>query len=75
VLGPYETVSIRGWQTSHSEARRFEFTTEERPYGQALGKTANLGVISAPFFKQRVPTHRPDTANEHAGACRENLSM
>src|SRR5688572_21793267 len=45
VLDPHETVIISGWQTSQSEARRFEFTTEERSYGQALGKTANLGVI------------------------------
>ena len=54
VLGPYETVTISGWQTSRSDARRFEFTTEARSYGQALGKTANLGVISAVFFKERV---------------------
>ena len=55
VIGPYETVVIGGWQTSRTEARRFEFTTEEKSYGQALGKTANLGVISAVFFKERVP--------------------
>ena len=55
VLAPYETVTIRGWQTSRSEARRFEFTTEEASYGQALGKTANLGVIAAVFFKERIP--------------------
>jgi hypothetical protein len=55
ILEPYETVTISGWQTSHTEARRFEFTTEERSYGQALGKTANLGVISAVFFKERRP--------------------
>lgn len=66
VLGPYETVTISGWQTSHSEARRFEFTTEEHSYGQALGKTANLGVVSAVFFKERVPTYRPDTTNDNA---------
>jgi hypothetical protein len=59
-------VTISGWQTSQSEARRFEFTTEERSYGQALGKTANLGMISAVFFKERVPRFRPDTANESA---------
>lgn len=53
VLEPYETVTISGWQTSQTEARRFEFTTEERSYGRALGKTANLGVISAVFFKER----------------------
>jgi hypothetical protein len=55
VLDPYETVIISGWQTSQTEARRFEFTTEARSYAEALGKTANLGVISAVFFKERVP--------------------
>jgi hypothetical protein len=55
VLAPFETVVISGWQTSQSEARRFEFTTEDRSYGQALGKTSNLGMISAVFFRERVP--------------------
>lgn len=55
VLEPYQTVTISGWQTSRTEARRFEFTTEENSYGQALGKTANLGVISAVFFRERPP--------------------
>lgn len=55
VLAPYETVTISGWQTSASHARAFEFTTEERSYGQALGKTANLGIITAAFFRERVP--------------------
>ncbi len=66
VLGPNETVNISGWQTSQTEARRFEFTTEARSYGQALGKTANLGVISAVFFKERVPTVMPNTSNDSA---------
>ena len=65
VLGPYETVTISGWQTSQSEARRFEFTTEARSYGQALGKTANLGVISAVFFKERVRAIIPETSNKY----------
>jgi hypothetical protein len=69
VLGPCETVTISGWQTSHLEARRFEFTTEARSYGQALGKTANLGVISAVFFRERVPLHllRSDSSSDVAG--------
>ena len=67
VLGPYETVTISGWQTSQLEARRFEFTTEERSYGQALGKTANLGVISAVFFKERVPATMLDTSKNESG--------
>lgn len=64
VLGPYETVTISGWQTSRTEARRFEFTTEEHSYGQALGKTANLGVISAVFFKERVSTRMTEGARD-----------
>ena len=55
VLDPYQTIVISGWQTSRTEARRFEFTTEERSYGHALGKTANFGVITAVFFRERVP--------------------
>jgi hypothetical protein len=62
VLDPYEVVVISGWQTSQTEARRFEFTTEEKSYGQALGKTANLGVISAVFFKERVVRFAPETS-------------
>ena len=54
VLNPFETVTISGWQTSRTHARRFEFTTEEQSYGNALGKTANLGVISAAFFRERA---------------------
>ena len=66
VLGPYETVTISGWQTSQTEARRFEFTTEAGSYGQALGKTANLGVIAAVFFKERVAAIRSDSSNYDA---------
>lgn len=68
VLDPYETVTISGWQTSRTEARRFEFTTEERSYGQALGKTANFGVISAVFFKERVPEIQTRDENARARA-------
>jgi hypothetical protein len=67
VLGPYETVTISGWQTSRREARRFEFTTEEKSYGQALGKTANLGVVSAVFFRERVSVYTRDRAAESDG--------
>lgn len=54
VLDPYQTITISGWQVNRNEARRFEFTTEEKSYGQALGQTANLGTISAVFFKERT---------------------
>jgi len=66
VLAPFETVVISGWQTSQTQARRFEFTTEENSYGTALGKTANLGVISAVFFKERVVTYMPEPQKNQA---------
>ena len=59
VLEPYGTATISGWQTSRTEAHRFEFTTEARSYGQALGKTENLGVISAVFFREKVARATP----------------
>ena len=55
VIEPFQTITISGWQVNSAEARRFEFTTEARSYGQALGQTDNLGVISAVFFKERAP--------------------
>lgn len=63
VIDPYETVTISGWQTSRTDARRFEFTTEARSYGQALGKTANLGVTSAVFYRERVAAVSRDRAD------------
>ena len=53
ILDPYESIVIEGWQTSGATARRFFFTTEERSYGAWLGKTEDLGVISAAFFRER----------------------
>ena len=65
VLGPYQTVTISGWQTSQTDARRFEFTTEAQSYGQALGKATNLGMISAVFFRERASAITPDVHVEH----------
>lgn len=55
VIGPYQTITISGWQMSTSRARRFYFTTERDSYGTKLGRTANLGVISAVFYRERAP--------------------
>jgi len=55
VLGPYETITLDGWQTSSTTARRFLFTTEERSYGAWLGRTQNLGLIAAAVFRERRP--------------------
>jgi hypothetical protein len=55
VIGPYQTITIRGWQMSGERARRFYFTSERDSYGAKLGQTANLGIISAVFFRERQP--------------------
>ena len=53
VLEPYQTITISGWQTSTSTARRFFFTTEDRSYARWLGDTRNIGIITAAFFRER----------------------
>ena len=58
VIEPYQTITISGWQMSSERARRFYFTNERDSYGAKLGQTANLGVISAVFFRER---NRPIT--------------
>ena len=55
VIEPYQTITIGGWQMSTERARRFYFTNERDSYGAKLGQTANLGVISAVFYKERRP--------------------
>ena len=55
VIEPYGTIYVRGWQMSSENARRFYFTTERDSYGTKIGQTANLGVISAVFFRERRP--------------------
>jgi hypothetical protein len=55
VIEPYGTITIDGWQMSSSRARHFYFTTERNSYGAKIGQTANLGVISAVFYREREP--------------------
>jgi hypothetical protein len=54
LLRPYETVEILGWQVNGLDARRFFFTGERSSYGAWLGKTENLGVIEAVFYRQKA---------------------
>jgi hypothetical protein len=53
IIEPYGTITISGWQTGPETARRFFFTTEQDSYGAWLGRTANLGVISAAIFREK----------------------
>jgi hypothetical protein len=55
VIEPYQTITISGWQVSTERARKFYFTNERDSYGAKLGQTANLGVIAAVFFRERIP--------------------
>ena len=65
ILGPYETVTLDGWQTGNSTARRFFFTTEDRSYGEWLGQTSNLGNITAAVFREKVrPRPQPILKSE-----------
>jgi hypothetical protein len=74
VIEPYQTITISGWQMSSERARRFYFTNERDSYGAKLGQTANLGVISAVFFRERrrvspvtpPPTYRGDKDSEQS---------
>jgi hypothetical protein len=53
VIEPYGTITVGGWQMSSERARRFYFTTERDSYAAKLGQTANIGTISAVFFRER----------------------
>ena len=55
VLGPYETITLDGWQVSSEMARRFFFTTEEKSYGSWLGESQNLGIVAAAVFREKKP--------------------
>lgn len=61
VIEPYGTINISGWQMSSERARQFYFTSERDSYGAKLGQTANLGVVSAVFFRERRPYPVPVT--------------
>ena len=58
ILEPYGSTVISGWQINDRSARRFFFTTEPNSYGAAIGRTTNLGVIEAVFYRERP--HRVD---------------
>jgi hypothetical protein len=55
LIEPNQSITIKGWQMSSEQARRFYFTNERDSYAVRLGQTGNLGVISAVFFRERRP--------------------
>lgn len=56
IIEPYSSITVRGWQTSDSNLRRFIFTREGSSYAQWKAKrdrrnyTENLGVIGVSYF-------------------------
>lgn len=56
IIEPYSFITIRGWQVSGDDARRFFFTSKEASYAawrsNAWGKdlSVNCGVIGAAYF-------------------------
>ena len=73
VLGPYETVEIPGWQVDGLDARRFFFTGERSSYGAWLGKTADLGVIEAVFYREKAkPTWAVPLSVAPPAECRKD---
>lgn len=52
VIEPHSSITISGWQMSSRKARRFYFTSERDSYAARLGRTADLGVISAVFYRE-----------------------
>lgn len=61
ILDPGESIVLEGWQVNRSDARRFVFTGERDSYGAALGKTADLGVVEAVFFREKPRRPMPVT--------------
>ncbi len=72
IIDPYDTITIGGWQTSLSEARRFYFTSEAKSYANWIGHTADQGIISAVFYRERVvyplPVLEQPLGRDQAGA-------
>ena len=61
VIEPYGSIRLTGWQMSSRHARRFYFTTERDSYAARLGRAADLGVITAVFYRELAPRPHPVT--------------
>ena len=74
VLGPHQTITLDGWQTDASTARRFYFTTEDESYGAWLGDTRNLGIVSAAVFREKLVRPTPITRQRSGKAGRRSAA-
>ncbi len=53
VVAPYQTMTVSGWQMSAARARRFYFTSEPDSYAAKRGHTADIGNITAVFYREQ----------------------
>jgi hypothetical protein len=86
IIDPYETLTLRGWQTDRSTLRRFVFTDKSGSYAQWKGNvdkkayTQNLGVIGVAFFwnsfELQTALHPPKPFDDKIGGnkCRSAAS-
>ena len=83
VIEPHDTITIRGWQMDSDHAHRFYFTTERDSYAAKLGVRANLGTISAVFYRERrrvipitppYPMPRPVDREQNQGSADSRAS-
>ncbi len=64
IIGPYSYITIRGWQVSGVDARRFYFTSKEASYASwrsnSWGKdlSVNCGVIGTAYFWNKKDLER-----------------
>ena len=70
VIEPYGTIRVSGWQMSSTRARRFYFTTERDSYAARLGRTSDLGLITAVFYRESAPRPRAATPPPYEGPVR-----
>jgi hypothetical protein len=59
VLGPWQSADITGWRKSDDEAAAFYFTALPDSYAARTDRPANVGVIGAAVFRERVPEPPP----------------
>lgn len=83
IIGPYSSMTLRGWQTSTRSLRRFVFTREKYSYAKwkerSDGKhyTQNLGVIGVAYFWNSHELYRalnPPHPFTDEGSCGEELA-
>jgi hypothetical protein len=59
LIEPYGTITVNGWQTGPSTARRFFFTSSGNSYASKRGYHEQIGAIQAVFFRESAPPFDP----------------